>query len=139
MFKKTITYKDYHESERTEDFYFHLTRAELLEMEMTTPGGYKEMLERIIKAQDVPTLYKTFKEFIHAAYGEKSADGKRFRKIDEQTGRRLVEAFAETEAYSILLTEVCTNSDAAAKFINGIIDGANSSNRTNVAPAQAVN
>ena len=64
MFKKTITYKDYNESERTEDFYFHLTRAELLEMEMTTPGGYKTMLERIIKAQDVPTLYKTFKEFI---------------------------------------------------------------------------
>ena len=32
MLKKTITYTDYNGVERTEDFYFNLTRAELMEM-----------------------------------------------------------------------------------------------------------
>ena len=123
MFKKTITYHDYNDQERTETCYFNLNKAELIEMEMTTSGGYTEMLNTIIKAGDVPTLFRTFKDFIFKAYGEKSADGKRFLKKDEITGRPLVEAFAETEAYAILLEELVTDAKAATEFINGIIDG----------------
>ena len=32
MLKKTITYTDYNGSERTEDFYFNLSKAEAMEM-----------------------------------------------------------------------------------------------------------
>ena len=116
MLKKTITYTDYNGSERTEDFYFNLTKAEIMEMEMGTTGGLAEMITRIVAAQDQPAIIKIFKDMILKAYGEKSADGKRFIKSDEISA-----AFAQTEAYSIMFMELATDADAAAKFVNGIV------------------
>jgi len=116
MLKKTITYKDYNDVERTEDFYFNLSKAEAMEMEMSTSGGLSEMIRRIVATQDVPAIIKIFKDLILRAYGEKSADGKRFVKSDD-----ISKAFSETEAYSILFMELATDADAAAKFVNGIV------------------
>ena len=117
MLKKTINYTDYNGVDRTEDFYFNLTKAEVMEMEMGTTGGMAEMITRIVQAQDAPAIIKIFKDLILKAYGERSADGKRF----EKKGGLLAEAFAETEAYSKLFMELATDADAAAAFVNGII------------------
>lgn len=116
MLKKTITYTDYNGVERKEDFYFNLSKAEVMEMELSTTGGLAEMIKRIVAAQDQPAIIKVFKDLILKAYGEKSPDGKRFIKSPE-----LSDAFAQTEAYSILFMELATNDEAAAKFINGIV------------------
>ena len=116
MLKKTITYTDYNGVERTEDFYFNLSKAEIMEMELGVSGGYAEMLKSIVNANDAPTLIKIFKDLVLRAYGEKSADGKRFIKSDA-----ISEAFSQTEAYSILFMELATNADEAAKFVNGIV------------------
>ena len=116
MLKKTITYTDYNGLKRTEDFYFNLSKAEVMEMELSTTGGLAEMIKRIVAAQDQPAIIKIFKDLILKAYGEKSADGKRFVKSDE-----LAIAFSQTEAYSILFMELATDADAAAKFVNGIV------------------
>jgi hypothetical protein len=116
MLKKTITYNDYNGTERTEDFYFNLSKAEIMEMEMGTTGGLAEMIQRIVAAQDAPAIIKLFKDLVLKAYGEKSADGKRFIKSEE-----LAIAFSQTEAYSILFMELATDADAAAKFVNGIV------------------
>lgn len=115
MLKKTITYIDYNDVERTEDFYFNLTKAEITEMEMSTTGGLSEKIQNIVQAQDIPEIIKIFKELVLKAYGVKSPDGKRFIKKEE-----LTEAFSQTEAYSQLFMELATDADAAAKFINGI-------------------
>ena len=116
MLKKTITYNDYNGVERTEDFYFNLTKAEIMEMEMGTAGGMAEMIERIVKAQDAPSIINIFKKIILKAYGEKSADGRRFMKSEE-----ISEGFAQTEAYSILFMELATDADAASAFVNGVV------------------
>ena len=116
MLKKTITYTDYNGVERTEDFYFNLTKAELMEMEIGTTGGMADMIKRIIDAKDAPAIIKIFKELVLKAYGEKSADGKRFMKSEE-----ISNGFAQTEAYSQLFMELATDADAAAAFVNGII------------------
>lgn len=116
MLKKTITYTDYNGNERTENFYFNLSKAELMEMELGISGGYTEMLTSIIEAQDVPTLIKIWKDLILNAYGEKTADGKRFVKSKE-----MAEAFSQTEAYSNLFMELATNTDAAIEFAKGIM------------------
>lgn len=116
MLKKTITYTDYNGTERTEDFYFNLTKAEIMEMEMSTSGGMAEMIQRIVAAQEAPAIIKIFKDLVLKAYGQKSPDGKRF--IKNQT---LKEEFEQTEAYSILFMELATDADAAAKFVNGIM------------------
>lgn len=122
MLKKAITYTDYNGSTRTEDFYFNLSKAEAMEMELSTSGGLADMIRRIVAAQDTPSIIKIFKEIILKAYGEKSADGRRFIKIDEH-GHRLADDFMQTEAYSQLFMELATNADEAAKFVNGIVPG----------------
>lgn len=116
MIKKTITYVDYNDVERTEDFYFNLSKAELMEIEMSTSGGLVEMINRIVAAQDAPAIIKVFKDLILKAYGVKSLDGKRFEKSD-----KLRTEFEQTEAYSQLFMELSTDADAASKFVNGIM------------------
>lgn len=129
MLKKTITYTDYNETERTEDFYFNLSKAEIMEMEMSTTGGLAEAIQRIVAAQDAPAIIKIFKDLVLKAYGEKSPDGKRFIKSDE-----IRTAFSQTEAYSILFMELATNADKAAEFVNGIIPADASKNAAKPAP-----
>ena len=119
MLKKTITYIDYNGTERKEDFYFNLSKAEIMEMEMGTTGGMVEMINKIVAAQDAPAIIDVFKKMILTAYGEKSADGKRFIKSKE-----ISEAFSQTEAYSQLFMELATDADAASKFVNGIVPAA---------------
>ena len=132
MLKKTITYTDYNGSERTEDFYFNLSKAEIMEMEMSKAGGLAESITKIVAAQDAPAIIKVFKDLILKAYGEKSDDGKRFIKSEE-----LSEAFAQTEAYSQLFMELATDTDAASTFVNGIVPS-DVANQGSVAPAAAL-
>lgn len=116
MLRKTITYKDYDGVERTEDFYFNLTKAECMEMELSTAGGMQQMVQRIINEKDNKRLVEIFKEIILKSYGEKSPDGKHFRKSPEISAD-----FTSTEAYSELFMELASNSEAAAIFINSIL------------------
>lgn len=116
MFKKTITYTDFDGNERTEDFYFNLTKAEIIEMEAGTTGGFADKIKRMIDSKDAPTIMSTFKEFILRSYGVKSEDGRYFDKSEEISRR-----FEHTEAYSVLFTQLCTDAEEAAKFVNGIM------------------
>ncbi len=116
MLKKTITYTDYNDVERKEDFYFNLSKAEILEMELGTAGGLAEMIQKVVDTQDMPQIIAIFKDLVLRAYGEKSPDGKRFIKNQE-----LKDGFAQTDAYSELFMELATDADAAAAFVNGIV------------------
>lgn len=120
MIKKTVTYKDYNEVERTENFYFNLSKAEVLEMEMGTDGGMAESIQKIVDAKDAPAIIRVFKDLVLKAYGVKSDDGRRFMKV-KPDGSRYADDFKETEAYSQIFMELATDADAAAKFVNGIV------------------
>lgn len=116
MLKKTVTYTDYNGVERTEDFYFNLSMAEITEMELSTDGGFAEMIQKVVAAKDGPSITKVFKDLILKAYGEKSADGKRFVKSEE-----IATAFSQTEAYNQIFMELATDAKAASAFVNGIV------------------
>lgn len=116
MLKKTITYTDYNGVERKEDFWFNLSKAELMKMELSVAGGMAEMLTKLIDKQDGPVIMNTFEDIILKAYGEKSDDGRQFVKSPE-----ISKAFSQTEAYSKLFMELITDSTAAAAFVNGIM------------------
>lgn len=116
MLKKTITYEDFNGVERKEDFYFNLSKAEIMEMQFGTVGGLDAMLKKIIDAKDVKSIMDTFKMLILKAYGIKSDDGRRFIKSEE-----ISKEFEQTEAYSILYMELASDDNAAAEFVNGII------------------
>lgn len=116
MLKKTITYTDYNGHQRTEDFYFNLNKAELVELELSASGGLTVMMDRIIAAEDNPTLFKIFKDLVLKAYGIKSDDGRKFIKNQE-----VRDDFAQTEAYSVLVMELVSDAEKAAEFFNAII------------------
>lgn len=116
MLAKKMTYTDYDGTERTETFYFNLSRGELMEMELSTEGGLENMLKRIVESKDRKRIVETFKSIITQSYGVKSDDGKRFIKRPE-----LTEEFMQTEAYSDLFMELSTNEEAAVAFVKGII------------------
>ena len=117
MLKKTITYKElFSDEEVTEDFFFHLSKAELVEMELSHRGGLSESLQAIITAEDGKGIVDEFKKIILGAYGKRSEDGRRFVK-----NATIREEFESSEAYSTLFMELVTNTDAAIEFINGIV------------------
>ena len=116
MLKKTIEYEDFNGEKVSEDFFFHLSKAELVELELSHQGGLSESLQKIIADEDGKSIIAEFKNIILSAYGKRSEDGKRF--VKNATVR---EEFESSEAYSALFMELVTNADAAVEFINGII------------------
>lgn len=116
MYKITETYTDYDDNQRTEDFYFNYSKAELADIQFSVAGGLAGMIDKIIKTNDTPELVKLFRELIQKAYGEKSNDGRRFMKSPE-----LTKEFTETEAYSQIYIRLATDSKAAQDFINHVI------------------
>lgn len=116
MIKKTITFTDYNGNQRTKDYYFNLTKAEIYEMQLSVNGSFTAYIQKIIESEDSASIVAVFKELLLKSYGEKSLDGEFFMKNDE-----LREKFACSEAYSILFTELATDDVAAANFINGVV------------------
>ena len=115
MFFKTVKYTDFNGVKRTEDYYFHFSQAELMEMELAREGGFSARVQRIVDANSKSELIKIMKQFVLDAYGVKSEDGRRFMKNDE-----IRQSFLESPAYSIIFMELATDDVAAAEFINGV-------------------
>ena len=116
MHKETITYEDYNGIERTEEFLFNFSKAEIMEMQYGISGGLDAMLKKIVATKDMPGLITIFKDLVLKAYGQKSPDGRRFIKSQE-----LRDDFESTPAYSIIFMKYATNDVAGAEFINNII------------------
>jgi len=116
VLKKTITYEDFNGETVSEDFFFHLSKAELIELEMSHKGGLSAALQRIVESEDGKGIIAEFKNIILSSYGKKSEDGKRFIK-----NQQLREEFESSEAYSELFMELVTNTDSAIEFVNGVV------------------
>lgn len=123
MLKETIKYEDYDGNEYEEDFYFNLTKSELVKLQTSIPGGLEQMIKNIIAAKDQNALMSTFAKIIHISYGEKSPDGKHFVKSEE-----LATAFEQTLAYDNLFMDLINDADKAAAFVNGILPSDTKSN-----------
>lgn len=120
MIKKTVTYTDFNGNEQSEELYFHLSKSELTEMELSREGGMSAYFKRISEAKSSPELAAVFKEMILKSYGVKSDDGKGFLKKDKE-GRPLNIAFEQTAAFDALYMSLVTDTDLAIEFFNGII------------------
>lgn len=116
MLKKTIKYTDFDGVEREEDFYFNFTKAELTKMDLTTSGGMEKFVNKMIGAKDIASLTNLFTDIILKSYGEKSDDGKHFRKSKE-----ISDDFANSEAFSVLFMELLQNENTVKEFITGIL------------------
>lgn len=119
MLKKTITYTDFDGVERKEDFWFNLTKAEIIEYDAAyaEQGGVLKYLTWLVENNKINELIKAFKELILRSYGERLSNG-RFVKSQE-----IRDSFMATEAYSELFMEISSGQEAAAAFINSLFAG----------------
>lgn len=116
MLKKTISYTDYDGNQRTEDFYFNLSKAEITEMELSMEGGMRAYIQRIIAAKSQLELVKLFKDVVLKSYGKKSTDGRLFMKNDAIRAE-----FEAHPAYSMIYMDLVTDEAEASAFVNGIM------------------
>jgi hypothetical protein len=116
MIKKTLTWTDFNDKEVTEDFYFHLSKPEVLQLEVGVKGGLTELIKKVIETEDHDELVTWFKKIILLSYGQKSEDGRRFIKSPQ-----LSEEFAQTGAYEVLFMGLAGDEQAASQFIKGIL------------------
>ena len=116
MLKKSITYTNYNGDTKTREFFFNLKKSELVDLQYSTPKGFVDYITKITESNDNQALWKAFRDIVLLAYGEKSDDGERFIKSKE-----ISEAFSQTEAFSELIVELMSSSDAAANFVNAVM------------------
>lgn len=117
MLKKTMTTVDFGGTERTEDYYFNLTKAEIMEMQLCTDGGFVETVKKIVEAKNQLELTRLFKKIICASYGVLSPDGRKFVK-----NQQVLDDFMATQAYSDLYIELLSGDGKAAEdFVTGIL------------------
>lgn len=117
MLKKTIPFEDYDGNMRKEDHYFNLNKSEVMKW-LTTSGDYTldKVMERLSTERNGRKIMEIFEDLIHLSYGRKSLDGRKFEKNEE-----IWNDFYQTEAYSVLFTELITDAKKAAEFVNKVI------------------
>lgn len=116
MITKTIKFTDYNGVQREEEWKFHISRAELSHLELTTTGGLQTLVKRIMNEKDNAAMVKLFEQLIFMSVGKVSDDGRRFVKNDD-----VLDEFRQSEAYSELLMELFSDADKAVAFVNGIV------------------
>lgn len=116
MYSMPIKYTDFDGNNREETFMFHLSPAELVDLESSYPGGMKRKLERALAKKDNVTIMAVFKKLVELSYGEKSDDGKRFMKSPD-----IWKEFSESNAYVELFMKLVTDSSAAQAFVDAVL------------------
>jgi hypothetical protein len=116
MIKKRIRYQGT-DGMVEEDFYFHLSKVDLLAMEAKHEkiGGIKGYYEKVMASGDSEQALDLVKWFIVSSYGERTEQGRHLKN------ERLREEFVGGDAFSELFLELGQDADKAAQFINGLV------------------
>lgn len=115
MYKITRKFEDFNGVEKEQDFYFNLTKADILKMELSEEGGMDKRLDRLVKTKDMKEAIRVFEGLLLMAYGVKTDDG-RFVKNDQVRAE-----FASSAAYSDIYFELATNPEEAQKFVENVV------------------
>lgn len=115
MVKQIIEFTDYNGVKRTEEWHFHLNKAEIIELEVSIDGGFTEAIKKMQETEDAREILKTFKEVVRKAVGKKSEDGRTFVKNDE-----IINEFFQSEAFSEFLVDMLKHPDKCAAFMNDL-------------------
>ena len=110
-----VKYTNFFGEETEETLHFHLSKGELMNMELQrTPLSAKIATVNGGEASPMDA-YKLLQEFVGAAYGERSEDGKRFFKDERST-----KAFLASPAFDALLDKLGEDPKFSNKFLAGL-------------------
>ena len=120
MFVKLIRYQDFDGEEKMTELRFHLSKAELMKLNLRY-GDVARKMEELEARKDNEAIFAMVEDVILTAYGEKVTlpDGREVFLKDEL--RR--QAFQSSEAFSELVMEMATRKEAVAEFVSGVVPG----------------
>ena len=116
MIEQRIKYTDLNGNEKEKVAYFHFSKAELIEMQLSEEGGLDKLIQKIFDEKDEAKLIALFKTMILKSYGEIIGDGEGFYKDPQKT-----RMFEMSEAYSELFMSLVSDTDKAVAFVKGIM------------------
>lgn len=114
MLQRDITYEDFDGKQVTETFYFNLSKAELIKMQVGVAGGMQTYLETIIAKDDEGAVIEAFDKILLASVGKKM-DG-RFIKTQE-----VIDNFRFSGAYEVLFMQLLTDAKYSAEFVEHVM------------------
>jgi hypothetical protein len=117
MLKKTLTYKNLDGETVTKDFYFNMTKAELVKLQLAEDGGWEAKIKKIMDADkpDAKLIIDTFEEILRLSYGTRTKDGEFYKSTEA------FHLFLATEAYSDLFFDLVTDAKKSAEFIEALL------------------
>lgn len=142
MLKKTVKFKDFNGVERTEDLYFHVSKASVL---TSSDGAYNEIMKIGLDLQERGKFLEDLKEedldqsdpfnknsqlvaeairmvarlldrLVDLSYGIRSSDGLRFVRDD-----KVLTDFKNSAVYDAFVEQMITNQDELIEFINQLL------------------
>lgn len=114
MLKREFHYKDYDGNQCDETFYFQLSKAEIIEMQVRDNGMFIDNLKKLLQKRDVEKLYHFFKELVLDSVGVRKGSN-RFVKTPE-----IREDFQYSIPYSEMVTDLMTDENKMSEFARGV-------------------
>lgn len=118
MLTRTVTFENLNGDTVTKDYYFNVTKRELLEMTKKWGANPAEHLRNIAESKDVEKIVNVMDEFLLDAYGVPTADGEGFTK-----NAQVREDFSNSLAYAELFEQLLDNPIEFADFMTNLITG----------------
>lgn len=112
MFKHTVEYEDFNGNQRKEDLYFHLSVPEVTRLQAEIGGkAMDEYVKELSDNQNVNDLLDFLEKMLLNSYGQKTSDGRSFRKSKEAR-----DEFEQSQAYAEMFSQLILEPDLARKF-----------------------
>lgn len=142
MLKKTIKYVDYNGVERTENLYFHVSKASILtasnDVYSEIMNAANELQDRAkllegmevtevneenafdpnnqVLAESIRMVARLLDRLIDLSYGKRSEDGLKFVKSKE-----VLDEFKSSMAYDAFIEQMLANQEEMIEFINKLV------------------
>ena len=123
MIKMNVSAETFDGDMVTETLWFHMNKVDLIELQQSEPGGFTDTLQAFMSRKsedwtmsDKFKLFDFFRTMVNKAYGERSSDGKRFRKSPE-----ILANFKDSIFYDEFVLSLLEDEDKSIKFFNGVM------------------
>lgn len=123
MIKMNVSAETFDGDMVTETLWFHMNKVDLIELQQSEPGGFTDTLQAFMSRKsedwtmaDKFKLFDFFRNMVDKAYGERSSDGKRFRKSPE-----ILANFKDSIFYDEFVLSLLEDEEKSIKFFNGVM------------------
>nr|DAJ32278.1 MAG TPA: hypothetical protein [Caudoviricetes sp.] len=123
MIKMNVSAETFDGDMVTETLWFHMNKVDLIELQQSEPGGFTDTLQAFMSRKsedwtmaDKFKLFDFFRTMVDKAYGERSSDGKRFRKSPE-----ILANFKDSIFYDEFVLSLLEDEQKSIKFFNGVM------------------